>query len=469
MVDTTSDTAPSDTAPSNTARSDAATPERLRQWIGEATGGEVVSFERGVVRREAYLATTRNGGGDVKYFVRVGRPDDVANSPEVAASEARFVEILGRAGLPVARVVATSPDLNAAIYSWVDGVPEVENAPLESHQILCEQYVDALAALHQLDHRALGVDWMHEPQTPEACALAHADAIFDAMGSLALEPLSTFGIMWLRRHVPANVERLSLLHGDAGIGNFLFVGDRMTGVIDWEWAHLGDPMEDLGSMCMHAGFHPAGNISELLAHYEQVSGIAVDVTKVKYYCAHLYIRSVIALAAITEHLDPHNPVALNLAYRILNDRLTCEAIADAMGVTLERPAFPDVATGPTSLYDVVAANLRTEVLPAVTGDFARNRAEMATVLTETLERLHRIGPAVAAIECAELTELLGMSVTDMRAGLRTLDALLRNESEVSEVSELAVLRYLYRRAVRTEELYAPVVRLFPAMCIRPID
>jgi aminoglycoside phosphotransferase (APT) family kinase protein len=445
---------------------DAATPERLQAWIAAATGGEVVQFERGVVRREAYLATTRVDGQDVRYFVRVGRVGDVANSPEVAACEARLVGILARAGLPVARVVATDDELHAAIYSWVDGVPEVEQAPLELQQSLCEQYVDALAALHRLDHREIGVDWMHEPATAEECALAHADAIYDAMGSLALEPLSTFGIMWLRRHVPSNVARLSLLHGDAGIGNFLFVDGAMSGVIDWEWAHLGDPMEDLGSMCMHAGFHPAGDVPALLAHYERASGIAVDVAKVKYYCAHLYIRSVIALAAITEHLDPHNPVALNLAYRIVNDRLTCEAIADAMGIALDRPVFPDVPVGPTTLYDVVATNLRADVVPALTADFARNRAEMAAVLAEVLEREARIGPAVAAIERAELAELLGRRVTDVRAGLRALDSLIRNGDPAQEVP---VLRYLYRRAVRTEELYAPVVALFPAMRIRPID
>ena len=443
------------------------TTDALRAWIARVAGADVHRFDRGVVRREAYLAVVgRSDGTHERFFVRVGRPDDVANSPEVVASEARFVGILGAQGLPVARVVAAEPSLHAAVYSWIDGIPEVENNPEDVQQRLCEQYVEALADLHRIDHRAAGVDWMHEPQTPEECALAHADAIYDAMGGLALEPLSTFGITWLRRHVPGSVERLSLLHGDAGVGNFLFVGDRMTGVIDWEWAHLGDPMEDLGSMCMHAGFHPAGDIPSLLAHYERVSGIAVDVAKVKYYCAHLYVRSVIALAAITEHLDPHNPVALNLAYRIINDRLTCEAIADAMGVALDAPELPEVPTGPTSLYDVVAANLRTDVVPALEAEFARNRAEMAAVLTESLEHVHRIGPAVDAIERVELGALLGEPVTDLRGGLQALDDAIRAWGPEREID---VLRYLYRRAARTEALYAPVVGLFPAMRIRPID
>ena len=442
------------------------TVDALRAWISEVTGSDVLRVDRGVVRREAYLAAVAHTDGEERFFVRVGRPDDVANSPEVVASEARLVEILRANGIPVAHVVAASPGLHAAIYSWIEGIPEVENNPENVQQQLCEQYIEALADLHRIDHRAAGVDWMHEPASPEECALAHADAIHAAMGGLALEPLSTFGINWLRRHVPREVERLSLLHGDAGVGNFLFVGDQMTGVIDWEWAHLGDPMEDLGSMCMHAGFHPAGDIPSLLAHYEQVSGIAVDVAKVKYYCAHLYVRSVIALAAITEHVDPHNPVALNLAYRIINDRLTCEAIADAMGVTLEQPPFPAVPAGPTSLYEVVAANLRGDVVPVVEGEFARNRAEMAAVLTEVLERVHRIGPAVEAIEREELAALLGSAVADLRTGLQALDDAIRAWGPEREVD---VLRYLYRRAARTEALYAPVVGLFPAMRIRPID
>ncbi len=442
------------------------TTEALRTWIRDVTGADVRRFDRGIVRREAYLASVAHGEGEERFFVRVGRPDDVANSPEVVASEARLVGILAAQGIPVARVVAAEPALHAAMYSWIDGIPEVENNPDDVQQRLCEQYVDALADLHRIDHRAAGIDWMPEPQSPEACALAHADAIYDAMGGLALEPLSTFGITWLRRHVPRDVERLSLLHGDAGVGNFLFVGDRMTGVIDWEWAHLGDPMEDLGSMCMHAGFHPAGHIPSLLAHYERVSGIPVDVAKVKYYCVHLYVRSVIALAAITEHIDPHNPVALNLAYRIVNDRLTCEAIADAMGVTLDKPDLPEVPAGPTSLYDVVAANLRADVVPAIDGDFPRNRAEMAVVLTESLERVHRIGPAVDAIERDELATLLGMPIDDVCVGLEALDEAI---GAWGPERELDVLRYLYRRAARTEALYAPVVGLFPQMAIRLID
>jgi aminoglycoside phosphotransferase (APT) family kinase protein len=439
----------------------------LAQWIGAQTGGEVTELTRGVVRREAYVATvTLPDGASTRVFVRAGRDDDLANQTGVVVSEARLVELLGARGLDVAPVHGVSEVLGAAIYGWVDGRMQVEETDDDTQQRLLEQYVEFLGRLHTLDPDDLGVDWMARPGSPEECALAHADAIWEQVGGLTVEPLATFGIHWLRNHVPHEVDRVSVLHGDAGVGNFLYEGDTVTGVLDWEWAHLGDPMEDLGSMCMHAGFHPAGRIPGVLAHYEQHSGIPVDVGKVKYYCAHLYVRSVIALAALTAFLDPHNPVALNLSYRIINDRLTCEAIADAMGITLTRPPQLVMPESATTLYDVVAANLRDDVAPALDAEFERNRADMAVLLVESLGRERALGPHVTAAELDELTPLLGARPASVDEGIAALNDAV---PALMATREVELLEYLYRRACRTEDVFAPVVSLFPDRVIRPID
>src|SRR5262249_58081878 len=53
---------------------------------------------------------------------------------------------------------------------------------------------------------------------------------------------------WLRPHFPATPE-VTLVHGDFRLGNFLVVRDgggaRLTGILDWEMVHLGDPLEDV--------------------------------------------------------------------------------------------------------------------------------------------------------------------------------------------------------------------------------
>ncbi|MBV9332041.1 MAG: phosphotransferase family protein, partial [Alphaproteobacteria bacterium] len=61
------------------------------------------------------------------------------------------------------------------------------------------------------------------------------------------QPIVRAALRWLARHPPPPAQKLSVVHGDYRSGNFLFddKGD-MRGILDWEMAHLGDPLEDLG-------------------------------------------------------------------------------------------------------------------------------------------------------------------------------------------------------------------------------
>jgi aminoglycoside phosphotransferase (APT) family kinase protein len=434
--------------------------EELSGWVTSLVGAPV-TLERAVVRREGWIASA----GDRRWFLRLGRDDDPANPPDGVVAEGRIVAALRDAGLLVPDVVAIR-DSGAVLYGWMPGTADIDREPPEQQQDHLNAYMTQLARLHTLDLDVLGLDWMPRPATARESALAHPEAIYAQMGAMALEPLSTFGMQWLRNHVPDRMSRLSILHGDAGVGNFLVEGVTFHGIIDWEWAHIGDPMEDLGSVVMHAGFHPVGDLAEAFAHYEDAGGPHVDIDTVKYYAAHLYIRSTIALSAHVAHLDSHNPVALNLAYKLVNDRLTCDAIADALGISLETPDVPDDRIEqPMTMFDVVVANLIDDVVPAVGSEFARDRALMAARLTEALGRRAAWAPTIAAIECDELSKLLGEGVDDLDEGLRRLDDALAAWPADREVD---ALRYLSRRAVRAAWLARPVEQLFPQRSIARI-
>jgi hypothetical protein len=114
---------------------------------------------------------------------------------------------------------------------------------------------------------------------------------------------------------------------------------------------------------------------------------------------------------------------------------------------------------------VVVANLREDVVPSLPEAFDRNRAETAALLVAALEREHRIGPSVAAIELAELAELLGRYPADLASGLAELD---RAAASWPADREEQLLSYLGRRAWRTEQLLRPVVSLYPDVELRPI-
>ena len=64
--------------------------------------------------------------------------------------------------------------------------------------------------------------------------------------SISIEPILEAGIRTLYRNPPKEPERLSIVHGDYRSGNFLFLNDQITGILDWEMAHIGNPLEDLG-------------------------------------------------------------------------------------------------------------------------------------------------------------------------------------------------------------------------------
>jgi aminoglycoside phosphotransferase (APT) family kinase protein len=98
------------------------------------------------------------------------------------------------------------------------------------------------------------------------------------------QPIVRAAIRWLRRHPPPPAQKLSVVHGDYRSGNFLHDGaGRMIAVLDWEMAHLGDPLEDLGwaldPLWRHnetervAGMVPK---AEAIAIWERASGLKVD-------------------------------------------------------------------------------------------------------------------------------------------------------------------------------------------------
>ncbi|HEY3832000.1 MAG TPA: phosphotransferase family protein [Acidimicrobiia bacterium] len=108
--------------------------------------------------------------------------------------------------------------------------------------------------------------------------LAQWRALLDATG----EPHAAFelGMRWMEAHLPPPVASPALVHGDFRNGNLMVGPEGIRALLDWELAHLGDPIEDLGWLCVRAwrfserqkvagGF---GSIDELLDGYEAAGG-----------------------------------------------------------------------------------------------------------------------------------------------------------------------------------------------------
>lgn len=103
-------------------------------------------------------------------------------------------------------------------------------------------------------------------------------------------PIIALGLKWLEDKCPPQVEPV-LNHGDYRMGNLLVEGSRLTGVLDWEIAHFGDPHEDLAFGCMavwrFARYdRPAlglGSIADYLAAYEAEAGVKIDPLRFRFW------------------------------------------------------------------------------------------------------------------------------------------------------------------------------------------
>jgi aminoglycoside phosphotransferase (APT) family kinase protein len=109
-----------------------------------------------------------------------------------------------------------------------------------------EDLAVAAAELHAADWRSTGLGSPEDGRSARDVAMAQVDHWESEFRDARLEPHPPLSAVfaWLRAHLPEPAA-LGVVHGDLRAGNFLHQDGRVTALLDWEMAHLGDPAEDL--------------------------------------------------------------------------------------------------------------------------------------------------------------------------------------------------------------------------------
>ncbi len=191
--------------------------------------------------------------------------------------------------------------------------------------VLGEALFAALGAIHRTPPAAAGL----APVAAETAALerlAHWRRTFDA-DRLRPEPVIEAGFRWLERHPPPPAQRVSVVHGDFRSGNFLFAGDRLLAILDWEMVHAGDPLEDLAWVMDPLWSHFSGRPAALLdrdatiAVWEAASGLVANPQALRWWQifaqvmgATIWVSSAREIADGRSH-DPVLGFAATLPYR----------------------------------------------------------------------------------------------------------------------------------------------------------
>lgn len=161
----------------------------------------------------------------------------------------------------------------------------LEPADPECSRALSDDLARATAELHSADWSTTGLADGAPVADPRAVAAAQVDYWHELFEGCRMEPhpalASVYG--WLGEHVP-EPRRLSLVHGDLRVGNFLTVGPRITALLDWEMAHLGDPAEDI-AWIYRPLWSPEGFLAldDFLAVYDEHATAPADGDAVRYW------------------------------------------------------------------------------------------------------------------------------------------------------------------------------------------
>ncbi len=278
--------------------------EKLSRTLVRAFGGDtrLVKAERlsGGASQETYRLEIADGGGVERTLAMRRAPGGMKVEPTPGHPgldvEALLMRSAREVGVPepeVFHVLDDTDDLgDGFLMEWLDGIalgarvvrsPDLE----EIRPKLAYLCGEALARIHSIDLATTGLDQKLDVISPGAYLEQTWERyrMFDTP-----QPMIDFTGRWLQEHLPDGFAP-ALVHNDFRNGNIMFSAEGIVAVLDWEVAHIGDPMRDLGWICTNSwrfgrtdlpvgGF---GHYADLFAGYESVSGETVDPERVKFW------------------------------------------------------------------------------------------------------------------------------------------------------------------------------------------
>jgi aminoglycoside phosphotransferase (APT) family kinase protein len=208
-------------------------------------GGIVTDLRRlsGGANMESWLFAC---GGQRYVLRRAPSAQWLAGRSLDMAGEARLIRHARAGGVPAPEVVLELAPDDALGIGFVmvclAGTADPETV-LCAPPALAAEIATAMAQIHALDPAGAP----HLPRLDAATGVAGLATQFQAAGGD--RPIIALGLAWLQANLPPDVPP-RIVHGDLRIGNVMVDGGRLTGVLDWELAHLGDGHEDLAYGCM---------------------------------------------------------------------------------------------------------------------------------------------------------------------------------------------------------------------------
>lgn len=380
----------------------------------------------------ASMESWRFDWGDEPLILRrlpvgLNRDDAAIDSASLSlADQADVIELAGKHGVTVPAIRARLTPADGLGEGFVmacapgEALPQVLLRDADYASALAglpQQWAEQLAAIHAIDPALLPGSFVY--RSP-ATMLADLEAQWHGLGGCS--PIYALAFGWLNRALPEPVPP-RLCHGDFRMGNLLVTPQGLSAVLDWELAHLGDPVQDLAFGCIPSwrfgrygkvlgGF---GQPYDMLAHYTALTGHAVDPARFHFWLVYSCLWwgiCCLIMADIWRRGDDAGPERLVIGRRVSEVEVDLLVmLADDLPAPPAAMAWPVAEPGPESgvpsdaaLVGAVSRWLDASIAARTSGH-QRFEAKVAVNALGMAARGAALGPVFAANQAQRLAAL----------------------------------------------------------------
>jgi aminoglycoside phosphotransferase (APT) family kinase protein len=243
------------------------------------------------------------------YVLRRKPPGQLLKSAHAVDREFRVIRALAETDVPVPEAFLLCEDESIVgsmfyVMKKVEGRiifdPSVPGVDKDHRAAMYDDMNRVLAALHSVDHEAVGLGDFGKPGSYFARQLSRWTKQYRASETEMIPDMEAL-IAWLEAETPADDDRTSIVHGDYRIDNLIYhpTEPRVVAVLDWELSTLGHPIADLAYQRMQ-GRLPPGEVGRGLAGVDRAAlGIPSEDEYVEMYMKRTGLTSIPELSFAT--------------------------------------------------------------------------------------------------------------------------------------------------------------------------